>query len=42
MRKRIIHQGTPATTPADYQDWLEVEHLVQVELTSEDAHQHRS
>ena len=37
MRKRIIHQGTPATTPADYQDWLEVEHLVQVELTSEDA-----
>jgi len=37
MRKRIIHQGTPATTAADDQDWLEVEHLVQVELTSEDA-----
>ena len=37
MRKRIIHQGTPATTATDDQDWLEVEHLVQVELTSEDA-----
>jgi hypothetical protein len=37
MRKQIIQQGTPGITAADYQDWLELEHLVQVELTSEDA-----
>ncbi len=37
MRKRIIHQGTQGTSPADHQDWLDVEHLVQIELTSEDA-----
>jgi len=37
MRKQIINQGTQGTSPADYQDWLDVEHLVQVELTSEDA-----
>ena len=37
MRKRIIHQGTQEPSPEDHQDWLDVEHLVQVELTSEDA-----
>ena len=37
MRKRIIHQSTQEISPADYQDWLDVENLVQVELTSEDA-----
>jgi len=37
MRKQIIHQGTQGTSPADYQDWLDVEHLAQVEMTSEDA-----
>jgi hypothetical protein len=37
MRKQIIQQGTQGTSPADGQDWLDVEHLVQVELTSEDA-----
>jgi hypothetical protein len=37
MRKRIIHQGTQGASPDDYQGWLDVEHLVQVELTSEDA-----
>jgi len=37
MRKQIINQGSQGTTPADDQDWLDVEHLVQVELTSEDA-----
>jgi hypothetical protein len=37
MRKRIIHPGTQGASPDDYQGWLDVEHLVQVELTSEDA-----
>jgi len=37
MRKRIIHQGAQGISPADGQDWLDVERLVQVELTSEDA-----
>jgi hypothetical protein len=37
MRKRIIHQGTQGASADDYQGWLDVEHLVQVELTSEDA-----
>jgi hypothetical protein len=37
MRKRIKQQGTQATSPADEQAWLDLEHLVQVELTSEDA-----
>jgi hypothetical protein len=37
MRKQIIHQGTQGTSPADNRDWLDVEHLAQVELTSEDA-----
>ena len=37
MRKQIINQGSQGISPADDQDWLDVEHLVQVELTSEDA-----
>ncbi|MGB5728671.1 MAG: carbohydrate-binding protein [Thiogranum sp.] len=37
MRKRIINQGTQGASLADDQGWLDVEHLVQVELTSEDA-----
>ena len=37
MRKRIIQQGTQETSSDDDQDWLDLEHLVQVELTSEDA-----
>jgi len=37
MRKQIIHQDTQGTSPADDQGWLDLEHLVQVELTSEDA-----
>jgi len=37
MRKQIVNQGSQGTSPADDQEWLDVEHLVQVELTSEDA-----
>ena len=37
MRKQIINQGTQGISPADNQGWLDVEHLVEVELTSEDA-----
>jgi len=37
MRKRIIQHGTPGTSPADDQGWLDLEQRVQVELTSEDA-----
>jgi hypothetical protein len=36
MRKRIIRQG-PQGSCEDEQDWLDLEPLVQVELTSEDA-----
>ena len=36
MRKRIIHQD-PQRVPSSNQQWLNVEHLAQVELTSEDA-----
>jgi F5/8 type C domain len=36
MRKRVIHQETQGT-PADDQDWLDLEQRVQAELTSEDA-----
>jgi hypothetical protein len=35
MRKRLISPVPPATASAD-QDWLSLEHLAQVELTSED------
>jgi hypothetical protein len=37
MRKRIIQPDSQGTLPADEQDWFDVEDLVQVELTSEDA-----
>ena len=37
MRKQITNEGPQGTPPADDQDWLDLEHLVQVELTSEDA-----
>ena len=36
MRKQIIDAGGQATPPAEHQDWLDLEHLVQAELTSED------
>lgn len=36
MRKRIINQGPPDVSPAN-QQWLNVEALAQVEVTSEDA-----
>jgi hypothetical protein len=36
MRKRIINQGTQDVSPAN-QQWLNVETLAQVEVTSEDA-----
>jgi hypothetical protein len=36
MRKRVIHQGAQEA-PADDQSWLDLEQLVQAELTSEDA-----
>jgi hypothetical protein len=36
MRKRIITQDTQGILPLD-EDWLDLENLVQVELTSEDA-----
>jgi hypothetical protein len=36
MRKRIINQGTQGVSPSN-QQWLNVEHLAQVEVTSEDA-----
>jgi len=42
VNKRIISQGTQGVLPAD-QDWLEVERLALVELTSEDPeHQFES
>jgi len=37
MRKQVTHEGTQRTSSADFQNWLDLEHLVQVELTSEDA-----
>lgn len=36
MRKRIIDKGTRSVSPSN-QEWLDVEHLAQVEVTSEDA-----
>ena len=36
MRKRLTEEGGHENPHADYQDWLDLEHLVQVELTSED------
>jgi hypothetical protein len=37
MRKQIIDNNARETLPADYQGWLDLERLAQVELTSEDA-----
>ena len=37
MRKQIINKETQGVSPAEPQDWLDLERLVQVELTSEDA-----
>jgi len=37
MRKQVIHEDARSVPPADSQDWLDLEHLAQVELTSEDA-----
>jgi hypothetical protein len=36
MRKRIINQTTQ-TTPSTNQDWLDLERIAQVEITSEDS-----
>ncbi len=38
MRKRIINQRSKELSPAD-QDWLDLERLAQVEITSEDEGQ---
>jgi len=37
MRKRITGEDTRRDTATEKEDWLDLEHLVQVELTSEDA-----
>jgi len=37
MRKQITHEDTHRTPLPDIQDWLDLERLVQVELTSEDT-----
>jgi hypothetical protein len=37
MRKRITDESIPETSPADSQKWLDLDRLVQVELTSEEA-----
>ena len=37
MRKRIIQQHTQGSSPDEDTGWLDLESLVQVELTSEDA-----
>jgi len=37
MRKQTIQQSTQGISPVDDQDWFDLENLVQVELTSEDA-----
>ncbi|HEY3168958.1 MAG TPA: hypothetical protein VGK57_17120, partial [Candidatus Binatia bacterium] len=36
MRKRIIHQGTQDVSPSN-QQWLNLETLAEIEVTSEDA-----
>jgi len=36
MRKRILHSETPRIRPED-RDWLDLERLAQVEITSEEA-----
>ncbi len=37
MRKHITHEGARRPSPSGH-DWLDLEHLAQVELTSEDPH----
>jgi hypothetical protein len=37
MRKRIIEQIQPDVSPPSEGDWLQVEDLVEVEVTSEDT-----
>lgn len=37
MRKQLIKEETQGVSPVEPQDWLDLERLVQVELTSEDA-----
>lgn len=37
MRKRISSEDNRGDPPVDAQDWLDLEQLVEVELTSEDA-----
>ncbi|MGB5259519.1 MAG: hypothetical protein WBO34_03240 [Gammaproteobacteria bacterium] len=37
MRKQIITEHTQGFSPAEPQDWLDLEHLIQVEMTSEDT-----
>jgi hypothetical protein len=37
MRKRIIQPGVHGGSPADGQQWLDLQQLVEVELTSEDT-----
>src|SRR4051812_48867273 len=37
MRKRIIEQGPQGTPSAEQRDWLDLEPLIQIEATSEDA-----
>ncbi len=37
MRKRITGEGIQGIPSTDNEDWLDLEHLVRVELTSEDA-----
>ena len=37
MRKQIINEENQEVLPAKPQDWLDLDRLVQVELTSEDT-----
>ena len=37
MRKRITHEDSQTSRATDNQDWIDLEHLVRVELTSEDS-----
>ena len=37
MRKRIIEHGLPGTPSGEQREWLDLECLIQIEVTSEDA-----
>src|SRR5205085_12159922 len=37
MRKRIIEQGPQGPPSGEQRDWLDLERLIQIEVTSEDA-----